>query len=186
MASSRLRVRPLPQESHSSPLVSIFRCFVRRSPGYHAKARSREVPMREGQFLPQSTLKRSLFNERAVGQPGPTVGYSNIYKNGESTYLNKTCPLHQPLRRQVSKPARIDPRISPRAVSRRKRRQEITKAAPKPVVPECWTSANFPHARPPRPPAALRREQIHGNRAPGGRLPAQRRSRQFHRRARAF
>ncbi len=47
----------------------------------HAKARSREVPMRAGQFLPHLALKRSLFNERAVGQPGPTGEYSNIYKN---------------------------------------------------------------------------------------------------------
>ena len=47
----------------------------------HAKARSREVPMREGQFLPHLALKRSLFNERAVGQPGPTGAYFNIYKN---------------------------------------------------------------------------------------------------------
>jgi hypothetical protein len=80
-AASRLRVRPLPQESHSSPFVSIFRCFVRRSPGYHAKARSREVPMRDGQFLPHLTLKRSLFNERTVGQPGQTGEYLYIYKN---------------------------------------------------------------------------------------------------------
>ena len=47
----------------------------------HAKARSREVPMSDGQFLPHLALKRSLFNERAVGQPGPTVEYLNIYKN---------------------------------------------------------------------------------------------------------
>jgi hypothetical protein len=42
-AASRLRVRPLPNESHSNTSVSFIRCFVRRSPGYHAKARSREV-----------------------------------------------------------------------------------------------------------------------------------------------
>jgi len=47
----------------------------------HAKARSREVPMRDGQFLPHLALKRSLFNERAAGQPGPTEEYLDIYKN---------------------------------------------------------------------------------------------------------
>jgi hypothetical protein len=96
--------------------------------------------------LPHSTLKRSLLNGRAVGQPGPTGEYLDIYKNRLSTRWNKTCPLHQPLRRQVSKPA--DSRVSPRAASHQNELQARTQTTLKPVVPECWTSASVPHARP--------------------------------------
>jgi len=61
-----------------------------------------------------------MFNERAGGQPGPTSGYLNIYKNPGSTCWNKPSSTHQLLHRQVSKP----------------------------IVPESRISASVPHARP--------------------------------------
>jgi hypothetical protein len=85
--------------------------------------RSREVPMREGQFLPHLALKRSLFNERAVGQPGPTGEYLDIYKNWErERELTGTKPASSINRFAAKSPslpgvegARIDSRVSPRA-----------------------------------------------------------------------
>ena len=36
----------------------------------HAKARSREVPMREGQFLPRGRPKKAVSKEKAEAKPG--------------------------------------------------------------------------------------------------------------------